>query len=407
MFKGSKYYNLTIISLMCMAASAVGMLQNVVGIFFLPISQDLNTGIASLSLSATIMSLSTGFSAPITMRYMVKNDTMKMMRVGIVVAALTTFLIAFANSLWQIYALSIIRGIATGTFGLAPIMYFIGNWFEEKQGFVTGLVMSLTGLTGVIFNPLVNFLIISLNWRLAMGFTSLFILVLTYVGTLWLHPYPKDVGEVAYGHKVAHSDSKPHEKLKIKFNFFFILLAFYATLTASLSALIQHFPNYSLTINLDSTVGALMVSFAMAGNVFFKFVLGTLSDRVGVIKSIVFISLIYTSSLVAFIFFPIESSKILLMIFAFFMGSIYSVVAVGITLLTKAFYPKEEANLVYASLTTFIAIGASGGVVVMGLIYDLFGSYLMGQIGLLSFVLLTLLLITMMKMIKKTQTEAS
>ncbi len=385
MFKGSIYYKLTLIALITMAASSIGIIQNVSGVFFLPMSQELGTGIASLSMTLTLSSLATGFSSPIMIRFMVKRDFIKLMRFGIMISALSTVLMAFTSNLWIIYALSIIRGIATSSFSLAPIVYLISNWFEEKHGFVTGLVMSFTGITGVIFNPIVNSIITSLNWRYAMGFTGILMFILTFVGTFWLKPHPEDRGLLAYGahEKVIDQQNQKSESLKLKINLFFILLAIYTMFSSSLTSMIQHFPAYSLSIGQTSSIGALMVSAAMVGNLSFKFILGTLSDYIGIIKATLVIALTYFISQISFNFLPIQNSEFLLMMMAFFMGSIYSAVAVGIPLVTKHFYPKEESNIVYASLTALISIGSASGVVIMGLIYDMTQSYAYGFLSLL------------------------
>lgn len=394
MFKGSIYYKLTLISLITMAMSAIGIIQNVSGIFFLPMSQELGTGIASLSLTLTLSSLATGFSSPFMIQFMVKRDFMKIMRLGVTITAISTIAMAFTSSLWLIYALSIIRGIASSSFSLAPIVYLIGNWFEEKHGFVTGLVMSFTGITGVILNPLVNSLIDSLNWRYGIAFTGLLLFVFTFFGTLWLKPHPEDKGLLAYGAKTKVIKEEPKsEKLKLNVNLFFILLAIYTMGSASLTSMIQHFPTYTLTIQQSTSVGALMVSSAMFGNLFFKFVLGSLSDKIGIIKASLVIASTYLISQISFNFLPITNSQFILIIMSFLMGSVYSAVAVGIPLITKHFYPKDEANLVYASLTSLISIGSASGVVIMGMIYDYTHSYAYGFFSLMSVQIIALIIL--------------
>lgn len=403
MFKGSIYYKLTLISLITMAASSIGIIQNVSGIFFLPMSIELNAGIASLSLTLTLSSLATGFSSPFMIRFMVKRNFIKIMRLGVVVAALSTILMAFSSRLSIIYILSIVRGIATSSFALAPIVYLINHWFEEKHGFVTGLVMSFTGITGVILNPIINAIIVSTNWRYAMGFSGLLIFVLTFLGTLWLKPHPKDRALLAYGaHEIAHEHVSHQNNLKLNVNFFFILLAIYTILSSSLTSMIQHFPTYSLSIQQSASTGALMVSAAMVGNLSFKFILGILSDRLGIIKASLVIATTYLIAQISFNFLPIQNSQWILLLMSLLMGSVYSAVAVGIPLLTKYFYPKEDANIVYASLTSLISIGSASGVVLMGLIYDVTQSYASGFLSLMIVQLITLSILFVLLKFKNT-----
>lgn len=403
MFKGSVYYKIILVVLIGLAASSIGMIQNAYGIFFLPISHELNVGIASIALTSTISNLTTGLSSPFTIRFMIKHNFVKIMRIGIIVSSVSTLLMGMSTQIWQFYVLAMTRGIATSAFALAPIMYLIGNWFDHKQGFVTGLVMSATGISAILLNPFLDYIIITSGWRLGFAIVGIFIFILSFSGTFWIHPHPEDCGIHAYGAKHVEGFEKPFKEVKsFKINAFFILLACYAFLLTSLIGMIQHLPNYSVSIGNSASVGALMVSGSMAGNVIFKFILGALSDKIGLIKAINMITIINLSALLFFNFMNISPSKVLLIVLAFSMGSIYSVISVGLPLLTKYFYSKEKASIVYANLTALISMGSALSIFTMGALFDRFGNYDFGLLSLLTIQLIVeMILLVLVRMHQK------
>lgn len=387
-----KPYVLILIAVIGMIASSIGIVQNAAGVFFLPMSQSLGLGMGALAFSATLTNLLTGFSSPIAMRLLKRYSFVHVMRLGIVGASLATLGMAFSTQLWQFYTLAIIRGFSSSFFALAPVVYLIGNWFEAKQGLAMGLAMSFTGIFGAILSPVLNQVIQVTSWQMGYVVVSILIMLTAFTGTFWLQVDPKQSGHKAYG---ASSISHPSEGViaqKPAFNGFFWLLVSFTLLTATLTGLVQHFPSYSLTIGLSSTTGALMVSSAMLGNVVFKLIIGSLSDKFGSIKAISTIFIINSCALVGFLSFQSLAHQTLLIVLAFMMGSIYANVAVGTPLLTKTFYSKEQAPTVYAYLTSFVSVGGASAIYIFGLLYDIFGHY---QYGLWALVMIQMTVITL------------
>lgn len=390
-------YLFTLIAVFGMASSSIGVIQNAVGVFFLPVHQDLGFGIGAFAFHATLSNVMTGLFSPISLRALRRYDFIKMMRWGILVASGSTFMMAYATHLWQFYLLAILRGMGSSFFALAPIMYIIGNWFKAKQGLAMGLAMSFSGVVGAILNPLMAQLIQTADWSSAYRIMGVLVFVTAFTGTLWLKPHPEILGLHAYGDEGVKSKIDPAmDQTLPSLGLFFGILAMYAFFSSSLSGLVQHFPTYTLTLGLQSALGSYMVSAAMIGNVVFKLVIGELSDRLGIVKSLM---LMFSSALVSILTlmgFTSSCSNWLLILSAFLMGSVYAVVAVGTPLLTKHFYPGPSSALVYANLSALVSIGSASAIFVFGAIYDRFGSYAWVLRILLSCLFLVILLLMWM-----------
>lgn len=398
--KSFRPYLLTLIAVFGMASSSIGVIQNSVGVFFLPVTQSLGFGIGAFAFHATLSNVLTGLSSPFSLKLLRKGHFVRTMRFGILVASLSTILMAYSTQLWHFYLLGVLRGVGSSFFALAPIMYILGNWFEVKQGLAMGLAMSFSGLVGALFNPLLNELIGIIGWQNAYLLMGTATFITAFTGTFWLKPVPSHLGLLAYGAKPKEVIEVVHEKPHTapKFNLLFISLALFALLAPSLSAIVQHFPAYTKTLGQSSSVGALMVSSAMVGNVIFKLVIGWLSDRFGQYKAVLSM---FSISFISLVLLNLLANTLpwVLILIAFMYGSIYAVAAVGIPLLTKFAYPGSQSAQTYAYLSPFVSIGSALTIYILGFFYDTFNNYSFSLHYLLVVGSIALILIVSLKII--------
>ena len=78
-----------------LAAACLGMISNVNGIFFAPVSESLGTGLGTVSLNATLTALATGFASPAAVRLVQKGRFKTCMLASSMATALATAAMAF------------------------------------------------------------------------------------------------------------------------------------------------------------------------------------------------------------------------------------------------------------------------------------------------------------------------
>ena len=123
-----------------------------------------------------------------------------------------------------------------------------------------------------------------------------------------------------------------------------------------------------------------MVSAGMIGNIVSKLIIGTVSDRIGPFKASVSMIMINAAALLGLLLYSGKTAG-LMYGFAFFYGTVYSVGAVGIPLLTRKLFGSENYTSAYSVITVFTSIGSASSLTVIGLIYDLTGGYSAALIG--------------------------
>ena len=401
-----------IIVLFCcclMAASSVGVFTNSVGVFYTKVSSDLGVGRGTFALHATLCSLVMGFLCPLTAKLMKQVPFKVLVTGGSLMAAGATVLMSLARNVWIFYLLGIIRGIGLTTFSLMAVTTLITNWFHEKHGLAMGIALSFSGLAGAVFSPLFSHLIETSGWRASFLYMGIIGFALTLPAMFLLSYDPEQEGRVPYGestsNRLSEGTSKASDPQKIWIPAM-VLLSLMTLLHTSVTGIAQHFPGISEWRGFGTSIGAVMVSAGMIGNIVSKLVIGSLSDRIGPFKASICMIMVNAFSMTGLLL--IKDMPYAAVGLAFFYGTVYSVGAVGIPLLTRKLFGTENYSSAYSIITIFTSVGSASALTIIGLIYDLTGGYTGALAGALSIDLINLgILIVLMRMYQKKGKEAA
>lgn len=371
------YYLLMIIACCSFTATSIGITTNCMGLFVKPISESLNLGLGSITLYITIMSLCSAFFAPVLSVLLTKYDIRLIMSLGIILNATTLFLFSQFNNISLFYLFAVFLGVGNCCFSLIPVTLLIGNWFQKKHGFVSGICLSFSGVAGAIFNPLINYLINQLGWQSAFMICALFIIIIALPFSIFvIRLHPRQVGLTPYG---ANSDFIKNDvaiknSTKTHLNPSYILIIFYAVIVSFTISFNSNMASFAANIPLSSQLGASMISSAMISNVISKVILGCICDRWNA-KVANFIMIFI--SLCGFIgIMLIKANDTWLAIFyAFLYGFAFASNAAGIPLLIKEIVPAENYTKFYSLTTVFTSSSYAIGVSLIGFSYDIFQSY--------------------------------
>ena len=373
MKKISKHW---IILLVCcgLSATSIGISINCSGIFYTSVAESLGILRGSFALHMTIFSIMTALSSFMIPGLMKKVPYKILLTVSTCVGAFSTYLMGQSTSLIMFYILGALRGVSTSLFAGVPLTMIINNWFVEKNGLATSVVFSFSGVAGTLLSPFLSSCIEKYGWQNAYMIMSLMMLALSLPAILY--PFkliPENEGMLPLGGQ--KNDTLQQTSKDIRFNFIsvsFISFLLYGLIIAFLTSFTQHFPGYATSLGYSASIGALLVSVGMIGNILFKLIIGALSDKLGAVKSAVVMMVIILTGTVLLL---IGKSEILLIAGAFMFGSSYAIGAVGLPLLTKYFFGSEQYSKTYPSVSFASNMGAAFSLSLVGYIYDFFGSY--------------------------------
>lgn len=398
------YYILMIIACCAFTTTSIGIGINCFGLFIPPISTHLSIGIGTTTLIITITSLCSAFFSPIISRLLAKYEIRFILSIGIAVNAVVLFLFSMSNSIYLFYLLAIFFGMSMCCFSLIPVTLLINNWFFKKNGLVTGICLSFSGVAGAFFNPIINSLIAGYGWRLAFIACSLLILILALPFSIFaVRLHPRQIGLTPYGAKdyfIEEKISNDNTTILEPSKSLFIACCIYATLLSFSVSLNPNLASFARNIPVSTTLTSAMVSAAMLSNVISKILLGILCDKFNAKIASSIMILIAIFGFLGFLQIT-PNSKIFAITSAFLFGFLFAANAAGIPLLLKETFGSQNYTKVYSIITIFTSSSYAIGVSMIGFSYDFFLSYQPAIFTLLIIAIANLIILFLLQL-KKT-----
>ena len=170
------------------------------------ITADLGISRTSFSMYNVIRSLVT-FAANLFMVRLVKWLSLKkLLLIGLISSALNLLILSFCNSFPAICALAMMGGVAAALCGVVPLTMVVRNWFQKSYGTILSVVMSSSGICGVLFSPAISLLTEATSWRVSFRVLAAVSFLIFTLSLFLLHPEPGELGMAAYG---ASPDNAP------------------------------------------------------------------------------------------------------------------------------------------------------------------------------------------------------
>lgn len=358
-----------------LAASSIGISINSSGVFYTAVSESLGILRGTFAMHMTIFSLLTAISSVIVPKLMNKFNYKLILIIGVSIAVITTAIMAYCKNIYIFYILGAIRGFSTGLFSIVPLTIIINGWFKKYHGLATSIVFGFSGLSGAICSPILSKCIDLLGWSSGYIIKSAIILMLCLPAII----YPFEISAKAEGalplggYENEDINKKNYKSKDFYFmTFIFIFFCIFAFINTTITGITQHLPGYAESIGYSTTLGSLLLSAGMFGNVVSKLIIGVMSDKFGSVKASITMVL---TNIIGIVLLLISSSKLILLVGAFLFGSIYSVGAVGLPLLTKYLFGTDNYSKSFPIISFVSNLGAAFSLSLVGYIYDFTNSY--------------------------------
>lgn len=359
------------------------LVMQVSALYILPMYNDLQIPRTLLSLQSVMITVGAVVSAPVWGKIYKKKDARKLLPMSVAVTALCTIGRSFMPNIWCILPLSFIKGIFFTGSTLLPISILLTAWFKEKRGFAISVATIGTSIGGVIFNPVVEKLISTYGWRTADRVTGALMFVIT-VPCLYaiIRNRPKDKGLLPYGvtdiaalkgnmqqkqEVLTGMTMKEAMKSPILYLFLFAVLA----MTFANGAALQT-PTYLADIGYGTAVAARAASAYAAVGILGKLILGSIVDKFGEKKGVIYICSVTTIAYICFIF---ARSRVAFFGLILFYGLSTGMVSVMPTLLTSKIFGNRDYGPIYGVVVSVNRFGGIIGNLLVSLLFDITGNY--------------------------------
>lgn len=365
-----------IASLMYMGS--LGLVSNTIGVYYTPVSEDLGILTGTFSMNATLTMLFSAFGSLLAPRLLERFGWKRTIGFGAVLSALGMMGMGFTHRVAIFNILGAIRGLGLAFSAMVPVAALISNWFERMNGVALSIATASSGIISVVLSPILQRLIETIGWEKTFVVNGLLTLVF-FIPAIFV-PYefkPESEGLLPYGamktKKKADQEVVLQGPVRTKdyMGITFIALLLVTFLQTFAVGLAQHLPAYSMSIGATPEVASFTLSAVMIGNVSTKLIIGHLSDRIGVVKSMLIFGTINMIALVLLVNWAGDTGLIGASVVygsAYFGG-------VAHVLMTKEMYGTRIGSYVNAPIVFVASSAGAIGNVVIGYFYDFTGSY--------------------------------
>ena len=367
----------------CAVISFVGMglVLNTVGLYFPSIIKDFNVGSAQVSVFMTVMALGMIIAMPIAGILLAKMNLKVLLSICAVFVGGGLFLCSLATSLIPLYIGALLIGLGAS---LLPGMLngvVLGNWFSKKLGLVLGIVTSVSGVGGAIFNPLMSMVIRDLGWQSGYRISSVIVLV-AILPVIWLFMrFAPGNGESAYGAEIVAEQSNGATapimdgmtfKEAVRSPLFYLILISGGTLAVQ-SGLVQQISSHVTSIGFEITVAGSVMSGVMIGTAVGKLLLGVLIDT---LKKPAYALLIYmVLGAAGWTGLVLLHSQLLMIVCGFLLGTAQAIMLVAFPFVSRKVFGGKEFSRINSIHNMVNGLVPAVSIVGLGAIFDKTGSF--------------------------------
>ena len=360
-------------------------LNTVSSLFLAPVSKELGTGIGTLSIYYSIISVVQIIWFSYAGRLLNKYDVRWVSAAAVCLQTIAYAALGFMRHVtgWYVLAIPLAMGAGVLVNLLGPIL--VNRWFDKNTGTILGIQAAFVGLFGAVLQPVTSNMIEVKGWRetyFSLGLSALCVMLLAAV--FFIRNRPAEIltdKNIPSKKKDARGNSKTVPRSAV----FYALIIFLFAVTG-VAVFVQHIPTYGTLLGYSMASIGMVLSFASIGNAIGSFFIGFLSDRIGGLRTCYLIIGIWLAAVVGFLFGG--SHFMIFMAAAFLNGLVTPSVMVTAPILTQIFFGKSDYEKIYAKVSTGVPLASIFLIPIYGFIYDMTGNYL-----IVLFILIIMLLL--------------
>lgn len=379
-----------------------GSAYNCLGLFMKPMAESFDVPRAVISSLFTVMALCGLIVIPMVGRYMDKYETKWLLLFGSICMSLTYIIWATAPSLPFLYLGAIVESFGISCTINMPVAIMIKNWFVKKQGFATGTTVIGAGAGGAILSQVVSRIISVYDWQTAYLILAVLIFVTTVpLILLFARKDPYSIGLYRYGEtndenfggpaiNPSISDrntskleefrkeytSVPEFFKRPEFYLMFVGLFFFVLPTIGVKS---HIVAYLTDLGHDPQIATSILTICLLASIPGAPLVGACFDKLGTIKTIIIAFTCLSAGM--FLLASAPLSILFPFIFSVIYGAAVMLQPAGVPLI---FTDMLRTNHNFATIMSVTAIsmsmGSAFGTLLLGLMYDIFDSYVLAFI---------------------------
>ena len=256
-------------------------------LFYQPVSDTLGVNVGLFGLYMSVMYIAATLTLPLAGKLLERYSARWLFAGSSALMGFVFLAFSIMNAVWQFYLAALGLGVSVAFQLYLSFPTLVNRWFHVKVGLMMGICTAASGIGGMLFSPLIAWLITDFGWRWAYAACGLLILcVVSPALGILLRSYPRDKGLEPYGAGKASAESKgtdsavsgiPYSKA-VRMPVFYGVLVF-SFLMMAVSTLNLFIPNFFLSQSYTLEQASYAAAAVMAGVTVGKLLLGHINDR--------------------------------------------------------------------------------------------------------------------------------
>ena len=344
---------------------AMALTTTALSFFVGPVCTELDLGRGSFTIYYSLMSATGAFAIPFHGQYINKKGVRGIMTVSAIWVTAGLLGFSMSGKLWMFYAVGAAMGLfGTSCVNLCANVIVQQSYSSARATSLLGLVMSGSGVGGMILSMVIPGFIARFGWR--MGYRLLAICWLVLVtSALALLGKSKMSGSI--GHRRAPTDGMTRDEA-LKSPSFYVLVAVIFILTAA-CGIQQQIPSVLGEYGFGTAKVSTMMSFFTAALAVGKILQGMLYSKLGPVRGGYLVVAIFA---VSFILLGVPGLAYpALAALAVGMGCVTTLMPI----LTRFTFGAREYASIWSILSTVSSVGSLIATPMFGMAFDATGSY--------------------------------
>lgn len=361
-----------------------GIVNNLNGMFLIPVSEDLEVSRSGFSLAMTIKPLVTFVVGMFSSALFMQFGFRKLVPIGLIAASLALVLMSRSQGIVGIGFGAAILGVCEALYSVVAATRIIGDWFHRYRGIVLGIVTAATGLGGSLVCVAEAWIIERYSWRAAYLFCAILMVIAAVIilglaknrpDQMGLRPFGEGLLPIKERHRAGVSQDSwagfTLGQLVRKPTFYLMLLC---TLLGNLSlylaffVIVPHMQDCGLSQSQAATMQSTMLLMLAVA----KLSVGGLSDLIGgknvnllcVLCSVVGLWLLadvhsFTGGIIAVVIYSM----------------CLPLTTITVPLLTTSLFGYRAHDSAMSIFLSMVSVGSMAAAPICNMAYDVLGSY--------------------------------
>ena len=378
-----KHYHWIIVALILFEQAVhIGIINNISGLFIIPVTEDLGISRGSFSLAYSLRSLAGFFSTLFSGIFFAKYGYRKLCTLFLLITAGAYALLGSSHSVVMLAVALTLAGMGEGFCSTAAASRMVNTWFHTHQGLILGLVTASTGLGGSLFSIILSGTIEADGWRAGYYLCGILVAAMAVLIFLISRDRPGQIGLLPYGAgqhhgKKARKEHRDHwygyepKDVTRKPAFYLMLAVVFLSCSccySAFTAVVPHFQDCGMSAAKAASMQSIML-LALAAT---KFFCGILSDICGA-KAVNVLCLICNIAALVLLAFSQNEWIALAAVLVFSVGLVMTTITVP--LLSSALFGYHPQSNIIGIFMALIPAASVVTLPVVNAIYDRIGTY--------------------------------